>query len=411
MTFPIDFVRSQFPALARAEGGRACAFLDAPGGTQVCLPAIRGMVAHLEAGTANSGGAFATSRETDDLSRQAHAAAADLLGARPEDVAFGPNMTTLTLAASRALSRGWNAGEEIVLTRLDHDANVAPWLAVAEDRGVTVRWLDFDPATGRLAVESLPELLGPQTRLVAVGGASNALGTLNDLPAIVALVRAHSEALVFVDAVQSAPHLAIDVGAIGCDLLACSPYKLFGPHAGLLWVRPEVSARLHPYKVRPAAAGPGAVGFETGTPSWEAQAGVLGMVEYLEALGDAVGARGNSRRGRIEAAMAASADYEHALAVRFLKGVAALPTVRLWGVPTPEGRVPTFALTVEGHRPQAIAQRMADEGIFVWSGHFYAVEVVRRLGLEESGGLLRIGFCHYNTLAEVDRVLAVLRAL
>lgn len=302
-SFPIEDVRSRFPALR--DGRRI--YLDGPGGTQVCAPAIAAMVAHLEGGTANSGGLFRTSIDTDALSEAAHAAMADLLGADPGEIAFGPNMTSLTLAVSRALARDWHEGDELVVTRLDHDANVAPWLAVAQDLAMTVRWIDFDPATGMLDLDALPAMLGERTRLVAVGGASNAIGTVNDISAISAIIHAHSNALLFVDAVQSVPHLPTDVRALGCDLLVCSPYKFFGPHQGVLWGRGELLARLRPYKVRPASSTPPAHGFETGTPSFEAQAAVLGTIEYLEWLGarlaphDATGqaARGDGRLPRL----------------------------------------------------------------------------------------------------------------
>lgn len=404
MTFPVAAVRARFPALDHR------VFFDAPGGTQVCEPAITRMAEQMRAGTANSGGAFATSRAVDQLSEAAHAAMADLLGGRPEELAFGPNMTSLTLAASRALARDWTAGDNLIVTRLDHDANVAPWLLAAEDKGVEVRWLDFDPADGRLRLDELPTLLDARTRLVAVGAASNALGTLNDMPAIVAAVRAHSAALVYVDAVQSVPHLATDVAALGCDFLACSPYKLFGPHQGVLWGRAEAMERLRAYKVRPAGS-EGAHRFETGTPSFEGQAGVLGTVEYLEWLGREVAPEASSRRARLLAAMTASAAYEHALGERLLAGFASIPGLRLYGPPTMQARVPTFAFTLAGHHPDAVAAHLAARDIFAWSGHFYAVEVIRRLGLQDAGGLVRVGLCHYSTAEEVDRLIAALTEL
>jgi cysteine desulfurase family protein (TIGR01976 family) len=409
MTFPIDEIRSRFPALATTDEGRPRIYFDAPGGTQACAPAIDAMRRHLETGTANSGGAFCSSVETDRLSEEAHAAMADLLGGDPSEIAFGPNMTSLTFAVSRALARDWREGDELVLTRLDHDANVAPWLHAARDRGMTVRWIDFDPETGRLDLDALPALLGPSTRLVAVGGASNALGTLNDLARIVSTVHEHSHALVFVDAVQSVPHVVTDVRAIGCDFLACSPYKFFGPHQGVLWGRRELLELVEAYKVRPSDDQPPAVRFETGTPSFEGQAGVLGTIEYLEWLGTRAGAGGATRRERLCAAMEACQAYEWQLGERLLGGLAAIPGLKLWGPPTMEGRVPTFSFTLEGHTPQAIAAFLAERGIFAWSGHFYAVEVIARLGLEEAGGLLRVGLCHYSTAEEVDRLIDALR--
>jgi cysteine desulfurase family protein (TIGR01976 family) len=401
--FPIDAVRARFPALARG-----AAFFDAPGGTQACDAAIEAMTRHLTEGTANAGGPFATSVETDQVSADAHAAMADLLGARPEEIAFGPNMTSLTFAVSRALARDWGEGDELIVTRLDHDANVAPWLQAAEDRGVTVRWLDFDPATGRWSLDDLAALLGPRTKLVALGAASNALGTLNPIAEACALVRANSDALTYIDAVQSVPHVVTDVTALGCDFLACSPYKFFGPHQGVLWMRPGLAPRA--YKVRPAGD-EGAHRFETGTPSFEGQAGVLGTIGYLEWLGSQTDPAANSRRARLVAAMTAIAGYERGLGERLLAGLATIPDLKLWGPPSMDGRVPTFSFTLDGHDPNAIARHLAARGIFAWAGHFYAVEVVDRLGLADAGGLLRVGLCHYSTAEEVDRLIAALREL
>ena len=407
-SFPIDEIRSHFPALAMKDGDMPRIYFDAPGGTQACSTAIARMREHLERGTANSGGAFGSSVETDAMSEAAHAAVADLLGAEPGEIAFGPNMTSLTFAVSRALANDWAEGDELVVTRLDHDANVAPWLLVARDRGMTVRWIDFDPETGVLDLDALPGLLSEKTRLVAVGGASNALGTLNDIPRIVKIVREHCEAVVFVDAVQSVPHVVTDVRALGCDLLACSPYKFFGPHQGVLWGKAELLERLEAYKVRPSSTNPPAVRFETGTPSFEGQAGVLGTIEYLEWLGTRVGDNSGSRHGRLTTAMRACESYERGLGERLLAGLATIPGLKLWGPPTMQGRVPTFSFTIADHAPQDIAAHLAERGIFAWSGNFYAVEVVARLGLEEAGGLLRVGLCHYSTAAEVDRLIEAL---
>jgi cysteine desulfurase family protein (TIGR01976 family) len=411
-SFPIDQVRTEFPALHVTDDGRPRVYLDAPGGTQACRRAIERMARHLERGTANSGGAFATSVETDALSEEAHAAMADLLGGDAGEIAFGPNMTSLTFAVSRALARTWEKGDEIILTRLDHDANVTPWLLAARDTGLEVRWLDMDPANGTLRLDALPELLGRRTRLVAVGGASNALGTLNDVAAIAAIVREGSDALLFVDAVQSVPHVPTDVRALGCDFLACSPYKFFGPHQGVLWGRAGRLERLDAYKVRPASSHPPAIRFETGTQSFEGQAGVLGTIEYLEWLGGEVApARPNARRQALLAAMEACLAYERTLGDRLLAGLASIPGLKLHGPPTMDGRVPTFAFTIEGHEPGRIAVHLAAANIFAWSGSFYALEPVARLGLEEKGGLLRVGLCHYNDAGEVDRLIEALRVL
>jgi cysteine desulfurase family protein (TIGR01976 family) len=408
--FPIDEVRARFPALEKTDDGKARIYFDAPGGTQICQDAIDRMVAHLRAGTANSGGDFVTSRETDALSEAAHQAMADLLGAEPGEIAFGANMTSLTLALSRAISREWGEGDELILTRLDHDANVAPWLLVARDKGMIVRWIDFDPETGMLDLDALPGLLGSHTRLVAVGGASNALGTLNDIREIARIVKGGSDALLFVDAVQSVPHIPTDVRALGCDVLTCSPYKFFGPHQGVLWGRVDLLAGIDAYKVRPADPDPPAHRFETGTPSFEAQGGVLGTIEYLDWLG-AHFSPANSRAVRLRAAMEACVAYERELGDRLLAGFATIPGLKLWGRPTMDGRVPTFAITIDGHHPDDVARTLGEQNIFVWSGHFYAVEVIARLGLEDVGGLVRIGLCHYSTAEEVDRLIGALRAL
>jgi cysteine desulfurase family protein (TIGR01976 family) len=368
------------------------------------------MVAHLSEGTANAGGAFATSIETDRLSADAHAAIADLLGAQPEEIAFGPNMTSLTFAVSRAISRDWNAGDELIVTRLDHDANVAPWLQVAQDRGMTVRWLDFDRASGRWSLDDLAALLSPKTRLVALGVASNALGTVNPIAEAVALVRAHSDALTYIDAVQSVPHLVTDVAALGCDFLACSPYKFFGPHQGVLWMNTALNDRVRAYKVRPAGD-EGAHRFETGTPSFEGQAGILGTTAYLDWLGGLADPNANSRRARLIAAMSAASEYENALGQHLLDGLATIPGLKTWGPPTMQARVPTFSFTIDGHAPDAIARHLATHGIFAWAGHFYAVEAAARLGVADAGGLLRVGLCHYNTIQEVDRLIAALGEL
>ena len=408
--FPIDAVRSRFPALSREVDGHPAVYFDAPGGTQACDAAIGAITAHLSGGTANSGGPFATSVETDRLSEDAHAAIADLLGARPEEIAFGPNMTSLTLAVSRALARDWTEGDELIVTRLDHDANVSPWLQAAEDRGMTVRWLDFDPATGRWTLDDLRALLGPKTRLVALGVASNALGTVNPIAEAVKLVREHADALVYIDAVQSVPHLVTDVVALGADFVACSPYKFFGPHQGVLWMSPRLDDRVRAYKVRPAG-NDGAHRFETGTPSFEGQAGMLGTIGYLEWLGELSDSSANSRRARLVAAMTAAAAYERELGERLLAGLATIAGLKLWGPPTMADRVPTFSFTIAGHDAHAIARHLAERGIFAWPGHFYAVDVVDRPGLADDGGLLRVGLCHYNTAGEVDRLVAALGAL
>ena len=403
-------MRARFPALAVTDRGRPRIYFDAPGGTQVCADAINELTHHLVSGTANAGGAFITSVGVDVLTDKAHKVVAELIGAEADEIAFGPNMTSLTLAASRAISRDWIAGDEIVLTRLDHDANVAPWLAIAEDRNLVVRWLNFDPATGRLNLSKLPSLLSRRTRVVAVGGASNALGTVADLATIVDIVRKHSFALIYVDAVQLAPHTLLDVKSLGCDLLAFSPYKVFGPHAGVLWCRQALAETIPAYKVRPAST-VGARRFETGTPSFEAQAGIIGTVNYLEWLGSTVASGATTRRERLVAAFAACEVYEAEIGGALLAGLRRMNSVRLYGPKEMAGRVTTFAFTVEGYSPEAVVQHLADHRIFAWSGHFYAVETVAALGLAETGGLVRVGLCHYNTAKEVAHFLQVMENL
>lgn len=402
--YPIEEVRARFPAVR----GSSRIFLDGPGGTQMCGQAIDAIRAHCEGGTANLGGRFETSRDVGRLHEAAHEAAADLLGGHPGEIAFGPNMTTLTFAVARGLARNWSAVDELVVTRLDHDSNVAPWLRVAADRGMAVRWLDFDPATGRLDHEALPGLLTARTRLVAVGGASNALGTLNDVAAIVTTVRARCDALVFVDAVQSVPHEATDVAQLGCDLLACSSYKFYGPHLGILWARETVLAGLDVDKVRPAPADPPGRALETGTPSFEALAGFLGTVGYLEWLGQRMDAGAKTRRARLLAGIAGANAHETMLGERLLNALSAMERVTVRGPPTMAGRVPTFGLKCHGRTPADVAERLGEHDIHAWAGHFYAVECVARLGLADSGGLLRLGLAHYTTVEEIDRTLAAL---
>jgi cysteine desulfurase family protein (TIGR01976 family) len=403
MPLDVELVRSQFPALASG-----ATFFDNPGGTQVARPVLDRMNRYLVHTNANHGGVFATSRESDALLVEAHAAMADLLGAASGDeIVFGANMTTLTFALSRALGRWLKPGDEVVVTRLDHDANVAPWLLVAEDRGAIVKWADVNPEDCTLDLRDLERQLGPRTRLVACGHASNAVGTLNDVAAISRMAHAVG-ALCFVDAVQSAPHVSIDVRALGCDFLACSAYKFFGPHVGVLWGRYDLLERLTAYKVRPASDRPPDK-FETGTLNHEGIAGALGAVEYLESL--APGPGGGTRRERLVAAMDAIAAYERELCARLLDGLRSVKGVKVWGITDPARlawRVPTVSFTREGWSPRRIAERLAARDIYVWAGNFYALAIMERLALQAGGGMLRAGLAHYNTRAEVDRFLEVM---
>jgi cysteine desulfurase family protein (TIGR01976 family) len=409
----VDRIRAEFPALDITDDNRRRLFFDAPGGTQVPKQVVKRMTDYLIRSNANSGGPFVTSRESDAISEEAHRAMADLLNApAPEEIIFGANMTTLTFAMTRSLARRFKAGDEIILTRMDHDGNVAPWLLLARDLGLTVKWLDFDPLTFEYRLDTLASLVTPRTRLAAVNYASNALGTINDVKAIAAAVHAVG-GLVYVDAVQYVPHGPTDVQDIGCDFLACSSYKFFGPHQGILWGRRVLLEELDAYKVRPAS-NELPTKFETGTQNFEAQAGCLGAVEYLEWLGQSMGGGHagkftsmSGRRHHVHAAMAAMVDYEIELAGHLLDRLGRMAGLRIHGITARDKlhkRVPTFSVTIDGRNPADVCRRLAAENIFTWEGDFYAQEVVGRLGLADKGGLLRIGLCHYNTRAEVDRL-------
>ncbi|HEX7173206.1 MAG TPA: cysteine desulfurase-like protein [Candidatus Limnocylindria bacterium] len=411
----VGALRDHFPALVRTLNGRPVAYLDGPGGTQVTRECIAAMAAYLERSNANHGGAFTTSVETDAILDEAHAAGADFLGAHePREIVFGPNMTTLTFAFSRAIGRDLAPGDEVVVTRLDHDANVAPWLAMAEDRGLTVRWLELAQDGASLDLDTLDEVLTPRTKVVAVGLASNALGTVTDVGRVVESAHAVG-ALAYVDAVHAAPHLPIDAGALRADFVVCSPYKFFAPHLGMLYGRADHLERLTAYRVRPAgAASPGK--WQTGTQNHEALAGLVGTFGYLERLGAAYGeaADRTDRRGRLRAAMSAIHAHERGLALETLERLGTVPGLRIHGITDPtriDERVPTFSFTVRGHHPRAIAEHLASRAINTWDGDFYAWELVRALGLDDAGGLLRIGLVHYNTLDEVDRLVEALLEL
>jgi len=405
----VEKLRRQFPALQRTVNGCLLSFLDGPGGTQVPQSVIDAMSNYLVNGSSNLGGPFLTSYEADLVVDNARLALQDFLNARrPEEIAFGQNMTSLTFAVSRAISRTWQPGDEIILTRLDHDANISPWLMAAEERGVKVRWLDFDPSDCRLKLSSLPELLNERTRLVAISYASNAVGSISDIKEVTHL--AHKKgALVYVDSVHYAPHGLIDVQDLDCDFLVCSTYKFFGPHQGVLYGKYELLDNLTAYKVRPAPSKP-AGKWETGTQSFESLAGSTAAVEYLASIGGSEG----TRRQRIARAMAATKEYEQELSERFLRGAAEVAGLQVFGITdieTLENRTPTFAVRLDGYTTEAVAARLGEQGIFVWHGHYYAVAVMERLGLLDQGGLVRIGFVHYNTFDEVDDVLTALREL
>jgi cysteine desulfurase family protein (TIGR01976 family) len=408
-------LRAQFPALGRQLHGEPVAFLDGPGGTQVPHRVIEAFGTYFREHNANTHGAFVTSVESDRVIDEAHVAMEDFLNAPPGTVRFGPNMTTLTFMLSRAIGRLLGPGDDVVVTRLDHDANVTPWVLMAEDAGARIRWVDVDPADCTLDLASLDKALAGRPRLVAVGLASNATGTINPVSEVIR--RAHEAgAWTFVDAVHFAPHGPIDVEALETDFLACSVYKFFGPHVGVLYGRPERLAQLPQYKVRPA---PDA--FETGTQNHEGMAASIEALAYLAEIGRGASpehlARFPTMTGRrldLHAAMSAIASYERSISERLIGGLLAIPCVTVWGITDPAHlteRTPTVALTMVGWTPDDLAAELGRRGIFTWDGDFYAVNLIERLGLAESGGVLRVGFVHYNTAAEVDLLLADLREL
>ncbi len=401
----VPAIRRQFPALSRTVGDLPAVYADGPGGTQVPQRVIDAMSSVLARGSSNLGGPFATSEETGKIQHAARRAVADLVNAAvPEEIAFGQNMTSITLALGRALARTWGPGDEIVCTRLDHDANVSSWMAAAEEAGAIVRLVDFDAQSGRLDPAAVAASITPRTRLVAVTHASNAIGSIVDVASVADAAHA-AGALVFVDAVHYAPHGVLDVQAIGCDFLAASAYKFFGPHTGFLYARLDQSASLPAVKIRPAPSEPPGK-WESGTQSFESLAGVEAAVDYLAGLGS-----GASRRECLVTAMGHIGAYERSLSERFVNGIAGVDGIRLYGIAGAEGRTPTFAVSVAGHSPRGVAEALGAQGIFVWDGHYYALEVMRHLGVLDRGGLVRIGFVHYNTIGEVDRTVAALAAL
>jgi cysteine desulfurase family protein (TIGR01976 family) len=390
-------VRARFPALARTGlDGRPFVWADAPGGSQAPDSVIDAVAARMAGGASNTHGSFPLSEEIDSLIAEAHRAGAGFLGCDPDEVVFGQNATSLLLHLSRSFSRTLGPGDEVVVTRLDHDANVRPWIFAARDAGATVRWVDVRDDDVTLDLESFDRQLSDRTRLVAFTLASNAVGTIPPAAELVRRAKA-AGALVALDGVHVAQHRAIDLRALGADIVATSPYKFFGPHQGMIGVRRELLASWEPYKLRPASdAVPDR--WESGTQSHESMAGTIAAIGYIRQVGgfDAIGV------------------HERALATRFLEGVGGIPGVRLIGIADPDRvdeRTPTFAIRVEGQHPQETSTELARRGIFTWDGHYYAIEVFDRLGLLDSGGAVRIGFCHYHTLDEVDRVLGALEEL
>ncbi len=407
----LSWVRSQFPSLAQTVNGYPAAFLDGPGGTQVPQRVIDAIADYLRRDNANTGGAYSTSRHNDAMIAAARAAMGDFLNCAPDEVVLGPNMTTLTFAISRSIGRELSPGDEILLTRLDHDANVSPWRAL-EERGVVIRMAEIDETDCTLDLDDLRSKLSDRTKLVAVGLASNAVGTVNPVAEIVRLARQHG-ALSYIDAVHYAPHGSVDVRALDCDFLACSTYKFFGPHMGVLFGKREHLTRLHPYKVR---ANTNAVPncWEWGTLNHECIAGITACVDYLADLGRRANPAAASRRAAVLAAYDAIHRHERGLMETLIRGLGAIPGLKIYGITDParfDQRCPTLAVRVAGHTPLELASKLGEHGFFTWDGNYYALNLTERLDVEKDGGFLRIGLVHYNTMEEVERLLDVLREI
>ena len=417
MPFDLDSVRAQFPALSIRDNSVSRIYFDNPAGTQVPQTVVDAMSRCLVETNANVQGPFLTSEGADTIVADVHNAMADMLNASsPDEIIFGQNMTTLTLHISRSIGRLLKPGDEIVLSRMDHDANVAPWLLLAEDIGLDVRWMPFNTETFEFDEDAIDNVLSEKTKLVCVGAASNYLGTINDVRTICSKARA-AGAMTYIDAVQYVPHVSTDVQALGCDFLACSAYKFFGPHQGVLWGRRDVLEALDPYKARPAPETiPGC--FETGTQSHEGMAGTTAAVDYFAAIGASMAetyqdryAHLQGRRRDIHAGMDCLFDYETELAARLISGLQELAGVTVHGITAPDAmdrRVPTVIFTVDGVAPSSVAEALGSRNIFVWHGHNYAVEAARHIGIYDAGGAVRIGPVHYNSADEIDTVLNVL---
>jgi cysteine desulfurase family protein (TIGR01976 family) len=415
VTLDLAYVRAQFPALAQTVNGHPAVFLDGPGGTQVPQRVIDGISGYLRRDNANTGGAYATSRNTDAMLADARAAMGDFLNCAADEIVFGPNMTTLTYAISRAIGRDLRPGDEILVTRLDHDANVSPWVAL-EEKGVTIRWAEIHQEDCTLDVEDLAAKLNSKTKLVAIGYASNAVGTINPVKEIVRIAHA-AGALAYVDAVHYGPHGLIDVAALDCDFLVCSAYKFFGPHMGVLFGKREHLARLRPYKVRPLTdAVPNR--WEWGTLNHECIAGISACVEYFADLGRRTQVKVSGRRAAIVAAFEEIRRYERRLMERLIAGLEKITNLKIYGITDPscfDWRCPTLALRVVNQSaeqtPLALAAKLGERGFFTWDGNYYALNLTERLDVERSGGFLRIGLVHYNTVEEVDRLLEAMREI
>lgn len=407
----LDWIRSQFPSLSQKVNGRPAAFLDGPGGTQVPQSVIDAISEYLKRFNANTGGAYATSQRTDKMIAEARSAMADFLGCDADEIVFGANMTSLTFAMSRAIGRELGPGNEIVLTHLDHDANVSPWRAL-EETGATARFVDVNESDCTLDMSDMARKVTGHTRIVATGYASNAVGTINDVKEVVRIAHA-AGAMAYIDAVHYAPHGPLDVRALDCDFLVCSTYKFFGPHMGVLYGKREHLKRLHPYKVR---ANTNAIPnrWEWGTLNHECIAGITACVEYLASVGRQVDPAAKTRRAAILAAYAAIQQYERGLAKRLITGLLPLPGLKLYGISDVsrfEKRCPTVAVRISGFTPLQLAIKLGERGFFTWDGNYYALNLSERLDVEKDGGFLRIGLVHYNTVEEVDGLLVALREI
>ncbi|CAA9427777.1 Cysteine desulfurase [uncultured Rubrobacteraceae bacterium] len=403
-TFDVQAVREQFPALGRTYNGRSVVYFDGPGGSQAARQSIDAISGYMERGGANLHGVFPTSTETEEILAVTRGAAADFLGATPEEVAFGANMTTLTFAISRALAEEWDENSEIVVTELDHRANVDPWLLAAGEKGAKVRWVSVDPETLTLDREDLAQNINEKTKLVAVGLASNAVGTANDVAAVAE--RAHGVgAIVAVDAVHAAPHIPVDRDAIGADIVTCSAYKFFGPHVGVTAIRRDLFERLNFYRLDPA---PHHIPdkLETGTQNHEGIAGVKGALDFIASLGE-----GASQREKLADAMQTVEAYEADLASKFRAGLGGIPGVELYAAPDGVRKTPTIAFRVEGHTTDEVCARMLEHGFFIAAGDFYASTLAAKLGIRDSGGFVRAGLAPYNTEQEVERFVEALEGL
>jgi cysteine desulfurase family protein (TIGR01976 family) len=411
MSFPIDRVRAEFPALSIADQGKARVYLDNPAGTQVPRRVADAVAKCLLETNANLGGHFTTTKLAVDVVANAHQAMADFLGARSaREIIIGANMTTLTFHLSRSIARNWKPGDEIIVTKMDHEGNVSPWLAIAADKGVNVKFLPFDKETWQIEAKDLKALLSDRTKLVALNYASNLTGSINDVKALTRVAH-EAGALVYVDAVQFTPHRLVDVQALDCDFLACSAYKFFGPHLGVVWGREEILEGLEAYKCRCSDNGL-PQRFETGTPQIELLAGLSATVDYFTWLGGEVGSTGG-RREKIAAAYKASVDHEEPLANQFIAGLQEIDGITIAGITNPNRanhRVPTISFRHKSVVPEKISRALATNNIFVWDGHNYALEVVRHLGIPEDEGVVRIGMAHYNTAAEVAGTIAAVKA-